>query len=227
VSGSGSQSPRERYAAARPPAGSTPWRSARYCAVDLELTGLDPRRHEIVSFGAVPLADGRVQLGGAISGPVRPRGGVDEEAIRVHGLRPADLLDAPRLETALEPLLGPLAGAVAVAHFADVEREFLGRALKQMTVRMRNPFVDTAVLGALWLSERDDIPPRKLPLGELAEALGLPSHRPHHALGDALTTAQVFLALATHLDAHRPQTVNSLAKAEGALRTVRLYPPAG
>ena len=223
----GSPSLRERYASTGAPSGDTAWRSARYCAVDLELTGLDPRRHEIVSFGAVPIEDGRVQLGAALSGPVRPRGPVDEATIRVHGLRAADLLEAPRAEEALEPLLGLLAGAVAVAHFAEVERAFLRRALKQMDVRMRTPLVDTAVLGALWLSERDHVPPRRLPLAELARALGLPSHRPHEALGDALTTAQVFLALATHLDAVRPQTVSSLVKAERTLQTVRLYPPAG
>lgn len=223
----GSRSPRERYAAARPPRGSTRWRDATYCVVDLELTGLDPQRHEIVSFGAVQIVDGRVQLGGAVSGPVRPRGPVDESTIRVHGLRAADLLDAPPAETALEPLVGLLAGAVAVAHFAEVERAFLRRALRRMGVRMRSPLVDTAVLGALWLSERDNVPPRRLPLGELAAALDLPSHRPHEALGDALTTAQVFLALATHLDAIRPQTVSSLVKAPRRLGAVRSYPPAG
>ena len=224
---SGSVSVRERYASARPPGGSTPWRQARYCAVDLELTGLDPRRHEIVSFGAVPLEDGRVRLGAAVSGAVRPEGPVDEASIRVHGLRTADLLAAPPAEEALGPLVDLLAGAVAVAHFAEIEQAFLGRAFRRMGLRMRNPLVDTAALGALWLSERDGVPPRRLPLGELAEALGLPAHRPHEALGDALTTAQVFLALASHLDAARPQTVRSLVKARQRLRTVTLYPPAG
>jgi|GEM_PF-5522276 len=37
-------------------------------------------------------------------------------------------------------------------------------------------------------------------------SLGLPVHRPHHSLGDALATAQVFIALATLSDAYRPQT---------------------
>ena len=36
-------------------------------------------------------------------------------------------------------------------------------------------------------------------------------HRRHEADGDALTTAQAFLALATQLDAIEPQTIGSLA----------------
>ncbi len=225
--GGGHVPPRDVYAAARPPRGSTPWRLARYCAVDLELTGLDPRRDEIVSFGAVPVEDGRVRLGGAVSGAVRPERHIDEATVRVHGLRAEDLVTAPAAAEALEPLLALLGGAVAVAHFAEVERGFLRRALRRMGLRLRSPLIDTAVLGALWLSERDGVPPRRPPLGQLAEALGLPVHRPHEALGDALTTAQVFLALATHLDAERPQTVSSLARAERRLQAVRLYPPGG
>ena len=42
--------------------------------------------------------------------------------------------------------------------------------------------------------------------------LGLPVHSPHVAEGDALTTAQLFLALATHLDQMEPQTIGSLAR---------------
>lgn len=218
---------REQYAAATPAPGRTPWRAARYCVVDLELTGLNPRRREIVSFGAVPIEDGRIRLGAAVSGSVRPDGPIDETAIRVHGLRATDLLAAPPADTALEPLVGMLAGVVMVAHFAEIERPLLRRAFRRMGVRMRNPMVDTSVLGALWLCERDGVVPRRLPLADLADALGLPSHRPHDALGDALTTAQVFLALATHLDASRPETVKSLVMSPRRLRTARLYMPRG
>ena len=46
----------------------------------------------------------------------------------------------------------------------------------------------------------------------MARGLGLPVHRPHHADGDALTTAQAFIALATHLEEFGPQTVGSLVR---------------
>jgi DNA polymerase-3 subunit epsilon len=49
-------------------------------------------------------------------------------------------------------------------------------------------------------------------LSHAARELGLPVHRPHHADGDALTTAQLFLALATRLNAREAQTVGSLAR---------------
>jgi len=57
-----------------------------------------------------------------------------------------------------------------------------------------------------------------LSLAGLATALGLPSHRPHEASGDALTTAQVFVALATLLEGAGPETVATLAAADARLR---------
>jgi DNA polymerase-3 subunit epsilon len=42
-------------------------------------------------------------------------------------------------------------------------------------------------------------------------------HSPHHALGDALTTAQVFLALASHLEQHGQRSVRDLMRAERRL----------
>jgi hypothetical protein len=54
-----------------------------------------------------------------------------------------------------------------------------------------------------------DIPPR---LSEAASAMSLPVHRPHEAGGEALTTAQLFMALSSKLDRVRPQSVGSLAR---------------
>jgi DNA polymerase III subunit epsilon len=212
------------YSLATLPSGRTPWRSAGYCAVDLELGGLDPRQGEIVSFAAIPIEGGRVRPGEAVSGHVRPKRPMDEASIRVHGLRAVDLIDAPDLEVALDPLLALLAGRIPVVHFAEIERRFLRSAFRRLRVRMRAPMVDTSVLGALWLTERDSTPRGRLSLPELAAALNLPSHRPHDAAGDALTTGQVFLALATHLDAIRVETVKSLVSADRRLSATRMYP---
>jgi DNA polymerase-3 subunit epsilon len=212
------------YKRARPPAAGTPWREASYCAVDLELTGLEPGRDEIVSFAAVPIEDGRVQLSAAVEGLVRPQRPIGEASIRIHGLRRADLERAPGLDIAIDPLLAVMAGRIPVVHVAAVERSFLRPALRRQGLRLRRPLIDTSVLGLVWLHERDGRGPRRLSLAELAAALGLPLHHAHDALGDTLTTAQAFIALATHLDARRAETVGSLTSAGRRLQSLLAYP---
>ena len=193
-----------------------PWRSARYCAVDLETTGLDLRRDEIISFGAVAIERGRVIAASStyslVSGPAH----VSPEAIAVHSLRPADLADAPSWEESVDLLLGALTGRVLVAHAAWVERAFLRRAFRARQVSPPRIAVDTAALAraaGLAAAGASTEPS----LEHLASNLGLPVHEPHHALGDALTTAEVFLALSTRLDAVAPQTVGSLLSASRRL----------
>ncbi len=214
------------YAQARLPRRHTPWREAAFCVVDLELSGLDPRIHEIVSFCAIPVEHGRLHLAGAVHGLARPVRPLPEAAIRVHGIRAADLAGAPPIGEAVRTILPAMTGRILVAHHASIERSFLGRALRAAGTRMRGPVIDTAVLARLWLGERDGRVPGRMTLGQLAAACGLPAHSPHTAVGDTLTTAQLFIATATQLDELTPQTVHRLATAHRALAALRAYPPA-
>jgi len=191
-----------------------PWREERYAVLDFETTGLDPRADEIISFASVPIEDGRVIVGGARSATVRPERMPEAETIRIHGLRPVDLEGAPPLASVLDALLSSLTGRVLVAHAAWVELGFLAAALRPIGLRPPDVTVDTAILAGRVLGPVGGGEGRAPRLADLARRLGLPLHSAHTAEGDALTTAQVFLSLATRLDADRPQTVGSLAGAD-------------
>ena len=195
----------------------TPWREAEWCAIDLELTGLH-RSDEIIAIGAVPIREGALILGEAIYSLARPEHPPKHASVLVHKLRSVDLSEAPPLDEAVDQLLQTLTGRVPVFHTAMVERAFLGKELRRRRLRLPDD-VDTEVLGRVWLRHRDGVTPAGLPLARLAAVLGQAGEDPHHALGDALTTAQAFIALASHLDAESPQTVGSLQAAERELST--------
>jgi DNA polymerase III subunit epsilon len=201
----------------------TPWRAAGWCVVDLELTGLQ-RSDEIIAIGAVPVLEGAIALGEAMYALARAERAPAHGAVLVHKLRSADLAGAPPLSAAVDQLLRMLAGRVPVFHTAVVERTFLGRELRRRRVRLPAE-ADTEALGRLWLRERAGSHPpvpAGLSLARLCALLGIPGETPHHALGDALTTAKAFIALASHLEAARgPQTVGSLRGAEALLGGAR------
>ena len=212
------------YLAAPLPAASTAWREASFCVVDLELTGLDPSVHEIVSFAGIAVSGGRIRPRDSVYRIVRPRRMPDADTIRIHGFLESDLEGAPPLDRALDDLLEALTGRVLVAHAAGIEVGFLRPALEAQGLELRNPVVDTANLGRELRrlraqpplgssgdgsSRSDESSPGLAPL---ARWLGLPVHRPHHAEGDAITTAQVFIALATHLERYGRVTVGSLER---------------
>lgn len=212
------------FAQAGRPADRTAWKEARWCALDLEMTGLDPRTDEIIAIGAVPIEQGRVVLGGARYTLVRTSKRSKYGAVLVHKLRVSDLAHAPPVEEAMELLLERLAGGVPVCHTAAIERGFLERQFSRRRVRL--PAVaDTEALARKWLEHRDGRSPQGISLGRLAGVLGQPAETPHHALGDALTTAKAFIALASLLDTVEPQTVGSLVAAGERLPVARRFGP--
>ena len=185
----------EGYLRTAPPASSLPWRQASFAVLGLEATGPDPRRDQLLSVACVPVERGKVIIGKAFEATIGP-GGV-----------------------ALEPIVEALTGRVLVAHGASRHTGFLSAVFEGAGLRLCGQALDTAVLAA-WVPPRvpaegdrswspADIPPR---LSEAASAMGLPVHRPHEAGGEALTTAQLFMALASKLERVEPQSVGSLAR---------------
>jgi DNA polymerase III subunit epsilon len=190
----------------------TAWREAEFCVVDVETTGLDLDHDDIVSYGAALVIGGRIPCGRLVYRLVRPSRPVSAGALTVHGLRTADLAEAPPIVDRLDEVIDLLSGRVLVAHAAWVERAFLARVLRRHGHRPGRAVVDTAaLLRACRLADSaTGIEPN---LEAAARRLGLPVHTPHHALGDAFTTAQLFLALATRLEhgrARHPLTVRDL-----------------
>jgi DNA polymerase-3 subunit epsilon len=204
----------------------TPWREARLVAVDVETTGLDPKRDQVVSFAAVPIEAGRIVAGASVYGLVRPQRGVPGTSVEIHGIREQDLADAPAAEVAFEPLAEAMRDRELVAHAAWVERAFLVAPMRRYGIRIPRTPLDTAELWRFLCIEREHRDPGFRRLGAIAEALGLPVHHPHHARGDALTTAQVFLALATHLEQRDRRTVGALRSARRQVQGFRMFHPA-
>ena len=135
-------------------------------------------------------------------------------AVLVHKLRLADVADAPSLGEAIDLLFGALAGRVPVFHTGAIEASFLSGQFSRRHVKLPAG-ADTEVLGRRWLRQRDgSAPDGMMSLARLADALGQPAEAPHHALGDALTTAKAFVALASLLDRVQPQTVGTLVAAD-------------
>jgi DNA polymerase-3 subunit epsilon len=203
--------------------GRISWRRARFAVVDLETTGLDPRRDEVLSFAAVLIEGGRIVAGGTVTGLVRPETAPPGSSIEIHGLRAADLAAAPAAPEALAPLAAALRERVPIAHAAWVERDFLRPRLRALGFAMPRRIIDTAVLWRALCIARGEGDPGWCSLSALAAALELPSHRPHVAEGDALTTGQAFLALATHLEDRGRGSVRALTGAERTVRTHRLW----
>ena len=190
------------------------WIEAEFVSLDFETTGLDPDRDAVVSFGVVPVRRGRVILAESAYREVAPEAPLTARSIVVHGLRPLDLQGAPTLSQVLSDLRASLQGRYLLAWSADVEAGFLSRAFGGSGGWWRRRIVDVLLLARLADRLQGRAPqPGDYNLTTAAARLGTPVHSPHHALDDALTTAQVFLVLASRLSTRGYGTPGRLLKA--------------
>ncbi len=183
---------------AEPPAPSS-WRSSKYLVIDLETSGLDPCIDQINSVGMVPIDHGRIICSEAQYSLVRSPRPISEQSLKVHGIRNQDTASAPTLAECVDRMDNLMRGRVLVAHGAHIERAFLRRAFRHTHREFAQPFIDTAILARDHL-DIDMEPHQSVSLEFVAEQMNLPVHTPHHALGDAMTTAVLFIALATKLE---------------------------
>jgi DNA polymerase III subunit epsilon len=200
-----------------PRARAGPWRDTAFAALDFETTGLDLGSDVVVSFGVVPVDDGRAHLADSVHQLVSPRVPPSPRSQTIHELRPQDLAGAPEIGQAREILAAALAGRFLLAWFADVEVHFLSAIFGGSHRRWRRRTIDVCSLAIAV----EGVPraARRAPgysLSASAEAYGVPVASPHEAFDDALVTAQLFLVLVSKVRGRPEPTVRQLLRAAGA-----------
>ncbi|MEU9601547.1 TerD family protein [Streptomyces sp. NPDC048109] len=158
-----------------------------WALVDVETSGLVPRRDRVLSVAVVTLGPDGEQTG-EFSTLLDP--GCDPGPVHVHGLTAERLRGAPAFEQVAERIGALLEGRVLVAHNAQFDYDFLAHEFAR--ARLRLP-VDRR-LCTLALNRRVDPPTDDLKLGTLAAHYGVPRLKAHDALDDTRVLAGVLRA---------------------------------
>jgi DNA polymerase-3 subunit epsilon len=168
-----------------------------YLALDLETTGGDPRRDAIVSFGWVCIDGLRIDLGSARHHIVRVDGAISASSAVIHAITDDEAARGDALATVLGKFLTTLRGRVLIAHHAATELGFVGEACRHCYgSRVLIPAIDTLDIAGRRLARSGQAPvPGSLRLGSLRRQHNLPRYPAHNALSDALSAAELFLAL--------------------------------
>ena len=186
---------------------ATPVGEVPMAALDIETTGLDPRRHAIVSVGVVPFTLARIPLRERRYWVLKPARELTEQSVTLHRITHTEVESAPDLAEILPELLALLKGRLTVVHYRNIERPFLDSGIQaRLGEGLRFPMIDTMSLEArlhrqsLWARFRRWLgrPPVSIRLHNSRARYGLPAYQGHHALVDALATAELLQAQVAH-----------------------------
>lgn len=175
-----------------------------FVALDFETTGLHPSHDDIVSIGLIPFTLSGISCSDAEYWILKPRQSLENSVI--HGITHSDICGAPDLTKIFEDLLEVLAGKIVVAHCLDIERNFLYNALvERLGEGVCFPMIDTMAIEAEKQKKNNGFlqklfrrPSPSIRLADARQRYGLPIYQSHHALTDALATAELFLAQLAH-----------------------------
>ena len=168
-----------------------PLAALTYTVLDTETTGLEPSAgDEIISIGAVRIANGCLLPEQVFDQLVDPRRPLKEASAKIHGIRPEMLQGQPTLDKVLPDLHKFCEGTVLVAHNAAFDMRFLELKQESTGVRFAQPVLDTELLSAvIYGNSASHL------IEAVASRLGAQVIGRHTAVGDALTTGELFLRM--------------------------------
>jgi DNA polymerase III epsilon subunit family exonuclease len=175
-----------------------------FVAIDLETTGLDPRRDDIVEIAAVPFIDGRPQH--AYVTRVNPGRPIPLDSSRIHGITDDMVVGAPRIAEALGKLEEVCRGSVLVGHGIGFDLSVLSRIRRSHRLQpATNAALDIMRLAAALHPEW-----QRFGFDDIAARVGVGVLGRHTAEGDAVAAGEVLLALIPEIIARRLRTVGEL-----------------
>jgi DNA polymerase III subunit epsilon len=180
-----------------------------YTVFDTETTGLNPEGgDEIISMGAVRIVNGRLLSDEVFEELVDPRRDIPVASYRIHGIHHEMVAEKDPIEKVLPRFQQFVADTVLVGHNIAFDMKLLKLKEKTTHICFTNPVLDTLLMSAILhpVHEQHD-------MENIARRLGISIIGRHTALGDALTTARIFLKLIPILNSNGILTLKDAMEA--------------
>ncbi len=157
-----------------------------YTVFDLETTGLDPEKDEIIEISGIQVRSG--QMTGRFSTLVNPGRPIPPDAARINGITDEMVREAPALKTALQDFLAFVGNDRLVGHnIHSFDLKFLSAgALRELHRHINNDYVDTLYLA------RNLLPLSRFRLTDVASYFHLETAGAHRALNDCMINWQCY-----------------------------------
>jgi len=175
------------------PLGDDNLRSQRWVVVDLETSGLNLNRDQVLSIGAVVIEDGAVDFSQLFERTLQRAETKLSPSVLIHGLGPSAIAAGSDPIDALLDFMDFVGDSPLLAFHAPFDQHMLCRALKDsLGYRLTHPFLDVADIAPLLCP---DAHIREAGLDDWINHFHLHVGERHHASADALATAELMLIL--------------------------------
>lgn len=167
-----------------------------YVCFDCETTGLNPKKDDIISIGAVIIKNNTIISSKKFVRFVKPKTKLQAEAIKIHHIRVCDLEDAEDIDDVIEEFINFIGNRPLVGYYLEFDVAMINKYLKpKLGISLPNKMHEVS---AIYHDYKIEIIPQShidLRFNTIMEELKIPSLGKHDAYNDAIMTAMIFLKL--------------------------------
>lgn len=172
--------------------------------IDLETTGLDPERHEIIEMGVIIArqipqdgAGNKLEVIEEFDLRIKPEHleTSDPESLKINGYNEMDWVFAIDLKNAMEKLAEKTEGAILVAQNVAFDWLFLEKAFVKTGVKNRMDFHRLDLLSMAYAKLYHDERAQRFSLRALCEYFDIKNEKAHTALADIRAEFEIYKKL--------------------------------
>lgn len=192
----------------------TPLRETRFVVMDLETTGLNIHKDQIIAIGAVVIENNEIQLAQLFERTLFRELNTVDDTVLVHGISPEQVANGEPADKVLAEFLQFSGQSVFLAYHSPFDQGMLSRALKRdLGLPLKHVFFDVAdIAAALFPSINLGRSMQQAGLDDWVEHFGLNVSNRHNASADALATAEIMLILLREAEKQAIDTLAQLAE---------------
>ncbi|MGM0533096.1 MAG: 3'-5' exonuclease [Campylobacterota bacterium] len=173
-----------------------PYKGGEYVCFDCETTGLDPKKDDIISIGAVKIQNSRVLTSQKFERFVKPKTKLQAESIKIHHIRQCDVEDAKDIDEVIEEFLYFIGNRPLVGYYLEFDVAMINKYVKpRLGIKLPNKQLEVS---AIYHDKKIGLIPQgviDLRFDSIMKDLGLPILGKHDAINDAVMTAMMFVKL--------------------------------
>jgi DNA polymerase-3 subunit epsilon len=163
---------------------------------DTETTGLDPKKDDILSIGAVILKNNVILTSKTFEVFVKPSKSISDKSITIHNIRPCDLQDAQQPQQAIESFLRFIGSRALVGYYLEFDVAMINKYIKPwLGITLPNRQIEVS---SLYFDKKINLIPQgniDLRFDTIIKNLNVPNMGQHNAVNDAIMTAMIYLKL--------------------------------
>ena len=167
-----------------------------YVCLDCETSGLNSKKDEILSIGAVHIKDNKILMRKTFNIFLKPSKNINVESIKIHHIRPVDLKNGIDAQEAIYQLLDFIGSRPIVGYYIKFDVAIISRYTKEFIgIKLPNKTIEVSSMYYKTIRKRSDYQFVDLRFDTILKKLDIPILGKHDALNDALMTAMIFLKL--------------------------------